>query len=121
MFKPGVVTNPKGYPKGRPNAKTTIAYWLAVEETLESPIGDLVPKGAKLTQMDFIVLGMIKEARAGNVSASNALIDRIEGKPVQSTKLLNADDKLLEITVGFKRPQPPPQPQSKPINKGGKK
>lgn len=118
QFRKGHISSRKDYPKGKPQAKTVVAFWLAQSEILQKDIGDLAAAGVKLSQLDIMVLSMIKQAREGNVSAYNALIDRIEGKPVQSTKLLNNMDKQLEITIGFKRA---PEPATKPIKKKGEK
>lgn len=68
---------------------------------MENPLSG---KWEKLTQLDIMILGAIAQARKGNVQALVALLDRTEGKPVQSTKLLNAKDKLIEIEIGFKAP-----------------
>lgn len=101
FFKPKNCANPKGYPKGRPNALTVIKHWLSAVENMENPLSG---KWEKLTQLDIMILGAIAQARKGNVQALVALLDRTEGKPVQSTKLLNAKDKLIEIEIGFKAP-----------------
>ena len=101
-FKPGVSGNPKGYPKGRPNAKTVISYWLGQTETVENPLTKALET---MSQLDVITLKLLEQARKGNIAAYRELVDRTEGKPVQSTKLLDANDKALEITIGFKAPE----------------
>lgn len=107
QFKPGKSGNPAGYPKGQPNGSTIIKYWLGQKEALVNPISQ---KSETLSQVDIMTLQMIVQARKGNVTAFRELMDRTEGKPVQSTKLLNADDKLLEVFVGFRAPAPAPPP-----------
>jgi hypothetical protein len=117
MFKKGKSGNPKGYPKGQLNASTIIKYWLGQKEVIENPI---TGKIERLTQTDIVTLTTIAHARKGNMAAVRELLDRTEGKPVQSTKLLNASDKLLEVMVGFAPPtnhQPAPPAEKK---KGGK-
>lgn len=112
-FKPGQSGNPKGYPKGKPNAKTVIAYWLGQTEEIDNP---LTGQRETITQLDAITLRLLQEARKGNVAAFRELVDRTEGKPVQSTKLLDHNDKALEVTIGFKRPGAQP-PAKKDYNK----
>jgi hypothetical protein len=117
QIKKGQVRNPKGYPKGRPQAKTVIQFWLGQTEVLKTDLNAFAKAGLKITQQDAIVLALIGQARKGNVSAVRELLDRIEGKPVQSTKLLDANDKAVEIFVGFKRPdaEPPLAPEKKEV------
>lgn len=110
MIKPGEVRNPAGYPKGRPNAKTVIKYWLGLEEEIYNPLNPNAKADddkIRVSVMDSMTISLISQARKGSVMAYRELLDRIEGKPVQSTKLLNADDKILEIKVGFAPPKPP--------------
>jgi hypothetical protein len=108
LIKPGEVRNPNGYPKGRPNAKTVIKYWLGQEVVQLNPISE---QNETMTVLDTMTLGLINQARKGSISAYRELLDRIEGKPVQSTKLLNAEDQLLKISVGFSAPTPPEKPK----------
>jgi hypothetical protein len=110
-FQKGKSGNPKGYPKGVPNTKTLIKYWLGIEEDIANPLNP--SEIIRVKTIDVMTLGVISKARKGDVQAYNALLDRIEGKPVQSTKLLGADDKTLEIRVGFAPPMPQPQPNTK--------
>ncbi len=122
-WKKGESGNPAGYPKGQPNAKTVIKYWLSAEEDLVNPITN---EFQTLTQLDIATLGVIKSARAGNVQAYNSLLDRIEGKPVQSTKLLGPEDGSLIFQIGFTAPGKAVSPAvtenvKKPVKKPAKK
>lgn len=87
----GEVRNPKGRGKGVPNLSTTIRKWMNAKEVL--PPGENPPpflkKGARLSQMDIMILAQIKKARDGDVTSFNALMDRLEGKPVQKSVLAN--------------------------------
>lgn len=100
-FAKGKSGNPKGYPKGRPNMTTLLRHWLDQKEWIINP---MTGEAIKISVADTVLLALITQARKGNVQAINAIQDRLEGKPVQSTKLLNAHDKLLEISVGFGSP-----------------
>ena len=107
----GKSANPKGYPKGKLQTKTIIKYWLGMKEEIPDPFkpGQFL----KVKVIDTMTLGLINKARKGDVASYRELLDRVEGKPVQSTKLLNAHDKVMEITVGFAAPPPAPSATTK--------
>lgn len=110
QFKKGKSGNPKGYPKGRPNGSTIIKYWLSQSENTVNPISG---KLERLTQLDIMTLKVISTVRkTGKSGEFAALLDRTEGKPVQSTKLLNVHDKKIEIEIGFKAPVSQPKPSN---------
>jgi hypothetical protein len=111
-FKPGKSGNPKGYPKGQPNAATIIKYWLSRKEEVDNPISG---KRERLTQFDILALRAIADGRngKGTIDVLTKLTDRTDGKPVQSTKLLNAAGHELEILVGFQAPAAAPEPKPK--------
>ena len=67
----------KGRPKGSKNLSTTLADMLMQELPTKS--------GPKLTT-ELIVMGIIKKAILGDVSAFREIMDRTEGKTVQSIK-----------------------------------
>ena len=58
--------------------------------------------GKKMTGRELIVVGQICKALKGDTSAFNALLDRMEGKPVQLNENINTDvsytDFLEKIT-----------------------
>lgn len=119
-FKPGQSGNPKGYPKGQLNTKTIIKYWLGQEEEIKNPINDEI---VKVKVVDTMVLGLIARARKGDVGAFRELMDRIDGKPVQSNKLILDNKEGGQILVGFMaprqiitKPAPPSADQSEPNN-----
>lgn len=103
-FPKGKSGNPKGYPKGQPNLSTVIKFWLNQTEEMAAP---WLPGGKtlKVKFLDSMTVALVNKARKGDVAAYRELMDRVEGKPVQSTKLLNAKDQLLQFSVGF---TPPP-------------
>lgn len=110
QIQPGEVRNPKGYPEGQLHTKTLIKYWLGLEEEIKNPLDP--SQTIRVSILDSAILAIVNQARKGNVVAFRELMDRIEGKPVQSTKLLNADDKMLEISIGFAAPQKPQTPKA---------
>jgi hypothetical protein len=111
QFKKGKSGNPKGYPKGQLQTKTIISYWLGTKEEIEDPAKE--GKFLKVRAIDKGILAVINKFRRGDVKAMTALLDRLEGKPVQSTKLLGIGDKALEIKIGFAAPAPPDPPALK--------
>jgi hypothetical protein len=89
----GVSGNPKGKPKGTLNSKTVIRKWLemAAEETNPKTKRKVIKRdkdGNPLTWMDAMVVAQIKKAVAKNDTAAfNALLDRMEGRPKQTTDI----------------------------------
>jgi hypothetical protein len=76
--------NPAGRGKGVLNAKTVIRRWLEAQETAKNPVSGGMEK---MTQLDIITLKQLEKARKGDTASFNALLDRTEGKPHQSTDL----------------------------------
>lgn len=94
--KPGEVRNPKGRGKGRLNTKNIIERWLSVRELLTDEYGALIidPKtgnSKQVTQLDLMVLGLIRRSKKGDVYAFNSLLDRYEGKPLQATEITGGE------------------------------
>jgi hypothetical protein len=52
----------------------------------------------ELTQMDIITLAQLVEARKGNTTAFNALLDRFEGKAMQPIDVNNKRKIKIKIT-----------------------
>jgi len=91
--KKGEVRNPKGKPKGTLNSKTIIRKWLemAAEETNPKTKRKVIRRdkdGNPRTYLDAMVMAQIKKAVTKNDTAAfNALLDRLEGKPKQTTDI----------------------------------
>lgn len=91
-IKPGEVRNPKGKPKGAMNSKTVIRRFLEMDAVVINPKTQkkVVLKGLKgepITYMEAIIIRMIQRAMKGDTTAFNAILDRMEGKPKQTTDL----------------------------------
>jgi hypothetical protein len=52
-------------------------------------------------KMERIIEGVFKEAEEGNLAALHAIMDRVEGKPVQSTELSGPEGTELVKGIGF--------------------
>lgn len=88
-FVKGQSGNPAGYPKGVPNTKTRLARLLAMTSMVKNPTTGEMEQMTVAEQMD---LAIISQARKGNTRAYSALIDRIEGKPVQNLAVKEVTD-----------------------------
>ncbi len=95
--KKGEVRNPAGKPKGTLNSKTVIRKWLEMEEEIMDPISK---KKVRMTQFDAISLAQLSKARSGNTQAFNALMDRLEGKPLYKLDV-NANVNLSDEPIEF--------------------
>lgn len=111
QFVKGKSGNPKGYPKGQLQTKTIIKYWLGMKEEIKDPVRP--GRTLKVKTIDTMTLALINKARKGDVAAYRELLDRVEGKPVQSTKLLGVGDKALQVLIGFAPPGQKPPPDEK--------
>lgn len=79
-----------GNPNGRPKKKHTVAYEL--EKLLNER-----DKTKRKTKRRLLVEAMYKAGVAGNVSAMNLIIERIEGKPLTSVEVSGRDDSPLRV------------------------
>lgn len=79
-IQPGEVRNPHGRGKGRLNTATIIRKFLTAKEKITHPI---TKKVANLSQLEIMILAQVEQARNGNTTAFNALLDRVDGKPTQ--------------------------------------
>lgn len=82
--EPGEIRNPKGRGKGVPNSKTRLMRLLDITENLTNPITKEVEGFSVAEQLD---LAQIIKARRGDTRAYIAILDRLEGKPVQNVDM----------------------------------
>jgi hypothetical protein len=52
-------------------------------------------------KMERIIEGVFKEAEEGNLAALHAIMDRVEGKPTQSTEISGPEGTELVKGIGF--------------------
>lgn len=74
QFPPGTSGNPAGKPKGRKHFATIFMEVLQQEVNLG---------GKKMTMSRAMTEAMVRKAIRGDVSAFNAVSDRVDGKPTQ--------------------------------------
>ena len=56
-------------------------------------------------KMEKIIEGIFKEAEEGSLAALNMIIDRVEGKPIQSTDITSSDGTVVSaIAMSFVEP-----------------
>ena len=82
-FKVGNPGGP-GRPKGVPNSKTRLLRILELVQKKRNPVTGEDEEFSIAEQMD---LQLIKKALNGDLKAYEILLDRLEGKPKQSTEL----------------------------------
>jgi hypothetical protein len=93
----GEVRNPKGKVPGTLATKTIIRRWL---EAKENSINPLTKQKESLTQLDLMVLALIKKAKQRNdVNAFIALLDRMDGKPNQSMQITGDAENPVTISA----------------------
>ena len=80
----GEVRNPKGRGKGVLNSKTRLLKLLELVTTVKNPITGEEEDFTLAEQLDMQI---IAKARKGDLKAYEIILDRLEGKPKQSTEV----------------------------------
>lgn len=76
--------NANGRPKGTPTSKTLLSHWLAVKEDYVIPeTGEVI----QLSQFDIMTIAQIEKAKRGSFLHYIAILDRLEGRPMQEQKI----------------------------------
>jgi hypothetical protein len=83
-FKKGQVANPNGRPKGVPNSKTRLLRLLELVTKVRNPVTGEEEEFSIAEQLDMQI---IAKARKGDLKAYEILLDRLEGKPKQTTDI----------------------------------
>lgn len=82
--KKGEIRNPKGRGKGVLNSKTRLLRLLELVTETKNPVTGENEEFSIAEQLDMQI---IAKARKGDLKAYEILLDRLEGKPKQSTEL----------------------------------
>ena len=83
-FPKGVSGNPAGKPKGVQNSKTRLLRLLELVTKVRNPVTGEEEDFSIAEQLDMQI---IAKARKGDLKAYEIILDRLEGKPKQSTEL----------------------------------
>lgn len=82
--KKGEVRNPNGKPKGVQNSKTRLLRLLELVTKVRNPVTGEEEDFSIAEQLDMQI---IAKARKGDLKAYEIILDRLEGKPKQSTEV----------------------------------
>ena len=83
-FPKGVSGNPNGRPRGVENSKTRLLRLLELVTKVRNPVTGEEEDFSIAEQLDMQI---IAKARKGDLKAYEIILDRLEGKPKQSTEL----------------------------------
>ena len=83
-FPKGVSGNPAGKPKGTEHSKTRLKRILDLVQKRKNPI---TGEEENFTVLELMDMQMIAKALKGDQRAYQEVMDRLEGKPKQSTEL----------------------------------
>jgi len=98
VFKPGQSGNPKGRPPGIPNAKTRYKRLLELTTKATNPI---TKETEDFTQLELMDMAIFNKALKGDLASYNTIMDRLEGKPQQSTDLTSGGESINPVLVKF--------------------
>jgi hypothetical protein len=100
-FPKGVSGNPDGKPKGLRHSKTILRELLAIEEDV---VDEFTGEKRRVNQLELILAKLVANAKKGEGFSIDRVLDRLEGKPEQSTKNVNTNlnvdataDELREV------------------------
>ena len=84
QFKKGQSGNPAGKPKGVQHSKTRILRLLELVQKKRNPI---TGEDEDFTVLELMDMQMIAKALKGDQKAYDVIVDRLEGKPKQTTDI----------------------------------
>ena len=97
-FEPGQSGNPAGRPPGIPNAKTRYKRLLELTSKKANPVtGEM----EEFTQLELMDMAIFNKALKGDMAAYKEIMDRLEGKSMQSVDHTTQGDKILPILGGI--------------------
>lgn len=94
--KKGEVRNPNGKPKGVQNSKTRLLRLLELVQKKRNPI---TGEDEEFTVLELMDMQMIAKALKGDQKAYEAVVDRLEGKPKQTTDITADIKGSVQITI----------------------
>lgn len=97
-FKPGQSGNPAGRPPGIPNAKTRYKRLLELTSKKANPVtGEL----EEFTQLELMDIAIFNKALKGDMTAYKEIMDRLEGRAMQSVDVTSDGEQIQPILVKF--------------------
>ena len=95
-FEKGQSGNPNGRPKGVQNSKTRLLRLLELVQKRRNPI---TGEEEDFTVLELMDMQMISKALRGDQRAYEAVVDRLEGKPKQTTDITADIKGNVQITI----------------------
>jgi hypothetical protein len=95
-FEKGQSGNPNGRPKGVQNSKTRLLRLLELVQKRRNPI---TGEDEDFTVLELMDMQMISKALKGDQRAYEAVVDRLEGKPKQTTDITADIKGNVQITI----------------------
>jgi hypothetical protein len=95
-FEKGQSGNPNGRPKGVQNSKTRLLRLLELVQKRKNPI---TGEDEEFTVLELMDMQMISKALKGDQRAYEAVVDRLEGKPKQTTDITADIKGNVQITI----------------------
>ena len=95
-FEKGKSGNPNGRPKGVQNSKTRLLRLLELVQKRRNPI---TGEDEDFTVLELMDMQMISKALKGDQRAYEAVVDRLEGKPKQTTDITADIKGNVQITI----------------------
>jgi hypothetical protein len=95
-FPKGVSGNPAGKPKGTQHSKTRLLRILDLVQKKRNPI---TGEEEEFTVLELMDMQMIAKALKGDQRAYEAVVDRLEGKPKQTTDITADIKGNVQITI----------------------
>jgi hypothetical protein len=95
-FEKGQSGNPNGRPKGVQNSKTRLLRLLELVQKRRNPI---TGEDEEFTVLELMDMQMISKALRGDQRAYEAVVDRLEGKPKQTTDITADIKGNVQITI----------------------
>jgi len=95
-FEKGQSGNPNGRPKGVQNSKTRLLRLLELVQKKRNPI---TGEEEDFTVLELMDMQMISKALKGDQRAYEAVVDRLEGKPKQTTDITADIKGNVQITI----------------------
>lgn len=95
-FPKGVSGNPAGKPKGTQHSKTRLLRILDLVQKKRNPI---TGEEEEFTVLELMDMQMIAKALKGDQRAYEAVVDRLEGKPKQTTDITADIKGSVQITI----------------------